>query len=183
MRIRYALIAALALFIIGFIGGLYPPRFIAELMQGSLANLQRLAQTIQPYQITTVFILFFNNALALITGFVFSPLLCIAPALSLLANGWALGYIGSLAAEQVSPLYVVLGLLPHGIFEIPAFILGQAAAISMGSLLIWSIFNREKRTQLLPGFRRNGIIFAISLGLLIPAAFIETYLTPLLIGR
>ena len=38
----------------------------------------------------------------------------------------------------------MLGILPHGIIEIPAFIIGQAAALSLGSMAIAAVFIQEK---------------------------------------
>jgi stage II sporulation protein M len=74
------------------------------------------------------------------------------------------------------------GILPHGIFEIPALILGQAAALSFGAMAITAIFSKEKRERLLPNLRKNLKYLAIALSLLIPAAVIETYITPLLLS-
>jgi len=59
--------------------------------------------------------------------------------------------------------------------------MGQAAALSFGSLAILALFKRERRSQLLPGLRRNLRYLMIACALLLPAAIIETYITPLLI--
>lgn len=182
MRIKFGIIVAASLFVVGLVTGIIAPPVITRLMADDLAALQRLAQAIAPFQLNTVIFIFINNALALVLGFVLSPILCLVPALSLLVNGWALGYISSLAITQKSLGYVLLALIPHGIFEIPAFILGQAAAISMGTLIIMAVFNRDKRPLFLHGLRKNGIYLLIAIGLLIPAAVLETYLIPLLLG-
>jgi len=45
-----------------------------------------------------------------------------------------------------------------------------------------AIFRRERRGLILPSLRQNAKYLAIALGLFLPAAIIETYLTPRLIS-
>ena len=84
--------------------------------------------------------------------------------------------------EEESLGFLLAGLLPHGVFELPAFFIAEAAALSFGSMVVLSLFKREKRSMLVPLFRKNLKYLVVSLILLVPAAIVETYITPLLIS-
>jgi stage II sporulation protein M len=73
-------------------------------------------------------------------------------------------------------------LLPHGIFELPALIIGEAAAFSFGTAAILALFKKERRNLLLPNLKQNLIYLLIAFALLLPAAIIETFVTPLLLA-
>jgi stage II sporulation protein M len=84
--------------------------------------------------------------------------------------------------EQESVGLLLAGLLPHGIFELPALIIGEAAALSFGSMAIIALISKKRRDQLSPNLKRNLKYLALAFALLLPAAIIETYITPLLLG-
>jgi stage II sporulation protein M len=76
----------------------------------------------------------------------------------------------------------LVSILPHGIFEIPAFIMAEAAALSFGLAVMKTLFNVRKRNVLGSTFRQGMKYMLIATLLLIPAAIIETYVTPLVAG-
>jgi stage II sporulation protein M len=59
--------------------------------------------------------------------------------------------------------------------------LGEAAALSFGAAVMLTLLKKERVDLLLPSLKRNLIYLAIACALLLPAAIIETYITPLLI--
>jgi uncharacterized membrane protein SpoIIM required for sporulation len=83
-----------------------------------------------------------------------------------------------------SPLTLtVSGLLPHGIFEIPALILASAAMLRIGIVLVTPQMGRslgEVLLELLADWTK--IAVGVVLPLLLVAAVIETYVTPLLLS-
>jgi len=99
-----------------------------------------------------------------------------------------MGIIGAvLAFIQVmggSPLIVgVYGILPHGIFEIPALILGSAAVLYIGIALVtprpqWTL--GEVLIQAIADWTKIGL--GLVLPLLTLAAIIETWITPVLLS-
>ena len=101
--------------------------------------------------------------------------------MALTVNGWLLGFISVMVSQEKSVGFVLAGLLPHGIFELPALILGEAAALSFGAVVILALFKKERRSLLLPSLKQNLKYLMIALALLLPAAIIETYVTPLLL--
>jgi len=94
-----------------------------------------------------------------------------------------LAIVSTIAVEKASLGFVLAALLPHGIVEIPALMLGEAAALSFGTIVTLSLFNKEKRRLVLPNFKQNLKYLIIALALLLPAAIIETYITPLFLRQ
>ena len=92
-----------------------------------------------------------------------------------------LGFVSSIVINEESVGFLLAGLLPHGIFEIPALIMGEAAALSFGTMAIVALFRKRSWKLLIPSLKRNLRYLVIAFALLVPAAIIETYITPLLI--
>jgi len=134
-----------------------------------------------PRYLIALFILL-KNASALVISFTLSPILCLVPILALIINGWMIAFASTLVIQEESLGFLLAGLLPHGIFELPALILGQAAALSFGTMVILALFKKERRNLLLPSLKQNLRYLTVALVLLFPAAIIETYVTPLLLG-
>ena len=154
----------------------------AGLISEDLIALEELVNFLATLPQFAIFaIIFVKNALALVLSFVLSPILCLMPVLSLLLNGGVLGFVSIVVAEQESVGFVLAGLLPHGIFELPALIIGQAAALSFGTTAMLALFQKSKRSLLLPNLKQNLKYVLIAFALLLPAAIIETYITPLLL--
>ena len=170
---------AVGLFAIGIVLGLAMPVDIADLLASDLTALEELAAILGPFQVTTAIFIFVKNVSALMVSFVFSPILCLTPILALTVNGWLLSFISVIVVQQESLGFLLAGLLPHGIFELPALIMGEAAALSFGAMAIVALIFKEKRNLLLPNLKQNLRYLLIACALLLPAAIIETYISPL----
>jgi len=183
MRYKYWVLTAAGLFVIGLCIGLAVsaamPATVVNLFSGELAAFEKLASMLGPFQATTAVIIFFKNVSTLLFSFVFSPILCLFPVLALVLNGSLISFVSVIVAQEESLLLVLAGMLPHGIFEIPALIIGEAAALSFGTATIIAIFSRGRRNQLLPNFKMNLKYLILAFILLVPAAIIETFVTPL----
>jgi stage II sporulation protein M len=175
------LAASVLIFAVGIIAGVLPLEGLRSLLTPQLLGLEELANQNPPFAFSTFLFILAKNALSLVASFALSPLLEVVPLATLLVNGWLLGFIAELASRKVGFLLVLLGILPHGIFELSAFFIGEAAALSFGAAAIDAVFNPEKRpalaTNLSVNFKR--LLFAVAL--LVPAAIVETYVTPLFI--
>jgi len=83
-----------------------------------------------------------------------------------------------------SPLTLTInGLLPHGIFEVPALILASAAMLRIGVVLVTPQMGRslgEVVLELLADWTK--IVVGIVIPLLLIASIIETYITPVLLA-
>jgi stage II sporulation protein M len=178
MSYKRWIFVAIGLFGVGIALGLATPVSIAELFSENLAAFEELAAIFVPFQITTAIFIFLKNVSALLISFVFSPILCLVPILALTVNGWLISFISVAVVQEESLGVLLAGLLPHGIFELPALIMGEAAALSFGALTIVALVSKKK-DLLLPGLKQNLRYLLIACTLLLPAAIIETYVTPL----
>ena len=88
-----------------------------------------------------------------------------------------LSRINAMVINIIIVIFVVLSVLGS-----PAFIIGEAVALSFGAALILALLKKERRSQLVPHFRQNLKYLGIALALLLPAAIIEAYVTPLLLN-
>ena len=178
MSYKRWIFVAIGLFGVGIASGLTTPVSTAELFSENLAAIEELAAFFVPFQITTAIFIFLKNVSALLISFVFSPILCLVPILALTVNGWLISFISVAVVQEESLGVLLAGLLPHGIFELPALIMGEAAALSFGALTIVALVSKKK-DLLLPGLKQNLRYLLIACTLLLPAAIIETYVTPL----
>ena len=173
---------AIFLFGIGLVFGLATPTGVASLISQVIAALKELGRLLASLPLAlVVVIIFIKNASVLLLSFALSPIFCLIPILTLTVNGWLLAFVSVIVSQEKSVGFVLAGLLPHGIFELPALIMGEAAALSFGTVMILALFKKERRSLLLPSLKRNLRYLMVALALLLPAAIIETYVTPLLL--
>ena len=181
MNYKIWVLIAVLLFGIGLVSGLATPSGILNLLSEDIAALEELSHFLVPFSFLTFVVILVKNISALLLGFVLSPILCLVPILTLTVNGWLIAFVSARVVQEESLGFVLVALLPHGIFEIPALILGEAAALSFGTMAVFALFSREKRGLLLSSLKQNLKYLMIALALLLPAAIIETYITPLLL--
>ena len=177
---KWVFIAAF-LFVIGLVFGLTTPIDVINPLPEDIFAIQELGTTLVPFDFLTVILILTKNISALLISFVLSPIFLLMPVLALTFNGWFLAFISVIVIQEESLGFVLTGLLPHGVFELPAFILGEAAALSFGAVVILALFKKEKRSLLLPDLKQNLRYLMLALTLLVPAAIIEIYVTPLLL--
>ena len=121
--------------------------------------------------------LFGNNlrAMVLSTLYGFIPFLYL-PALSMSVNAILLGMVASSVNGQW--LLLAAGILPHGIFELPALCLSLAAGLCLCQNINRYIRKNEKgfmKPLLLNILRVTGLVV---IPLLVVAAIMESYVTP-----
>ncbi len=184
MNLKSWLIIVILLFAIGIAWGVFSPSDTGGAFSGETRALQQLADLISglPVGLMLGFILL-KNVSAVLFSFVLSPLFLLVPIFSLVANGWLIGSVANAVASQRSIGYFLTGVLPHGIFELPALFIGEAAAIGLGVAAIRAVFNRSWRANLSGALKNNLRYLGISVALFVPAAVIETFVTPLLLRR
>lgn len=111
----------------------------------------------------------FNNLRSSFVGMIFGILFGIFPILSMIANGYLLGFVSLFSAES-DGILVLLRLLPHGIFELPAVFISLGMGLRLGAF----VFQKNKagsfKRYLLNSFRA---FLLIVVPLLIIAAVIE----------
>nr|CBH38296.1 conserved hypothetical membrane protein, DUF95 family [uncultured archaeon] len=111
-------------------------------------------------------VIFLNNAFTCFLDIILGPLLGIFPLFSVILNG---GLIGWFAQEE--GLIVFLAIVPHGMFEIPAFLLSTAIGLKLGREVLKRKEERHLKDELRKGLRTYLILVLL---LLLIAALIES---------
>lgn len=125
---------------------------------------------------TLFFFILFHNVFASILILVSGVLLGIIPVLSTGSNGFFLGVLYRQAAEVAGYTKAGMGVLPHGVFEIPALLLSASYGLWLGGVVVRRMRGRESSPlvfHMAHAFRRY---LAVVFPLLIVAAAIETAL-------
>ena len=115
-------------------------------------------------------VIFANNALVTLVVMFLGVFFGIIPFLFVLFNGFILGILSYFVLEQVGVLPLLLGILPHGIIEIPVAMIAAA----FGMLLGLNMIRREKILI------KEAFFFYLKviLPLLFVASLIESFLVP-----
>ncbi len=129
--------------------------------------------------------LFFHNVratfLSMAVGVV--PLLFLT-LFFILVNISVLGSVIASVGYMVDQVFLVflLGIVPHGIFEIPALILSFAMGIYLCKKITWVLFKKERVS--LKIVMRNCLMLYVGVvvPLLVIAALVEAYITPYLLN-
>ncbi len=181
MSYKIWIFIAVFLFAVGLILGLATPSGISGPISRDIEEaLREISSGVVPFSFSTVIFIFLSNVSALLLSFVLSPIFCLLPVLALVINGWVIAFVSTAVIQEQSLVYLLAGLLPHGIIELPAFIIGEAAALSFGVAVMLALFKKSGREQLLPRLKQNLKYLVIALSLRLPASISETYSTPVL---
>ncbi len=132
----------------------------------------------------SVFGLLMNNwrAMLFTAAYGFLPFLFL-PVLSLLINGALLGMLGAMyVAEGALPLFLA-GILPHGVFELPALAFSIACGVCLCRNMCRLVTGSPRRTpmvELVGDLLR--VLLLVVMPLTVAAAFMECYVTPVVMG-
>jgi uncharacterized membrane protein SpoIIM required for sporulation len=151
--------------------------FLSEIFSEPLEWIQQLSENIkdftQSYPLWIIFLAFFaviflNNSFTCFLDIILGPLIGIFPMFSAFINGGLLGWFA-----QEEGLIIFLAIVPHGIFELPAFLLSAAIGLRLGREVLKRKGERHLKKELKKGLR---VFLVLVLPLLIIAAFIESVL-------
>ena len=123
--------------------------------------------------------LFLNNFEACILLFLGGASFGILTIFILSLNGILIGSIMEIVHKDHSAAFVAAAILPHGIFEIPAFIISGAIGILLAQSLINEWYNGTDTAEDAKKFARIFVLYVIPLVAI--AAFIEAFITPIII--
>ena len=123
--------------------------------------------------------LFINNLEASILLFIGGATFGVVTMIVLLTNGVIIGFVLEYAAKAQGVAAVAAGIIPHGIFEIPAFIISSG----LGFLLAESLWMEYKGTDDAAEYagKLAKVFLMIVIPLLAAAAIIEAFITPQII--
>ncbi|MEK4512899.1 stage II sporulation protein M [Paenibacillus sp. FSL K6-2524] len=179
---------SLILFTAGIVIGTLNADFITELITPQLQGLQEysreLSESANPQWSFFVFI-FLNNAVKSIVIIFAGALFGLLPIFFLMMNGMVIGFLLTTAASQGENMFdlIVLGLLPHGIIEIPAILIASGFGLQFGYMVLKGLGelgarDESERTVKWGGFLKTAGRASIWITLLLLiAAIIESTLT------
>lgn len=199
--------AALLLFLLGALLGFMNREQLSGMITPLLKNLEEIAAQIEevnsPWYMSWV--IFQNNVTAALTMLLVGIFIFIIPLFALFVNGAAVGYVLAVTAEEagLSPLaMLVFGILPHGVLELPAIFLAGGIGLFFGLRLLRWLFGSNQFFAHLFGHLRHNLphfwreetlpilkqrvkgtvrLILLLVGLLLVAALLESFLTPLLL--
>jgi stage II sporulation protein M len=123
--------------------------------------------------------LFSNNLEACILLFLGGASFGILTIFIMSLNGIVIGAIMEIVHNDHSALFVAAAILPHGIFEIPAFIISGALGILLAQSLIAEWYGSGDSAVDAGKFFRIFVFYVLPLVAI--AAFVESFITPVII--
>ena len=164
--------------------GLLVPEQAAQTLNTFMEQIEQSGVLTDEGEIS-VFALLMNNwrAMLISAAYGFVPFLFL-PAISLVTNGVLLGMLGALFMAQGTSLLVYLaGILPHGIFELPALVFSVACGVHLCRNMCALVTGRPDRTPL-PAVLEDllRVLVMTVAPLTVAAAFMECYVTPVIMG-
>ncbi|WP_292388216.1 stage II sporulation protein M [Methanosarcina sp. UBA5] len=152
---------------------------MAETLRESFSSRFESIMTMNPLIIMLT--IFLNNAFLSLLFLVLGLALGILPVLFIAFNGYIVGVIVYLIAQERGLLFILLGLLPHGILELPMVFLAAGIGLRLGHQVFSALIG--KPTQIKREFK-EGLMFYFRwiLPLLLVAAIIETFITPIILS-
>lgn len=152
---------------------------MADTLRESFSSRFESLMTMSPFYI--MFAIFLNNAFVSLLFLVLGLALGVLPVLFIAFNGYLVGVIAYLVAQERGLLFILLALLPHGILELPMVFLAASIGLRLGHQVFSALIGRS--TQIKREFK-EGLMFYFRwiLPLLLVAAIIETFITPLILN-
>ena len=177
-----ATVAFCVIIVLTFILGLLRPSIAANVME-FFANMVRDAGLVDDDGSISTVGIFLNNLRAFIITacYGFLPFLFL-PALSLALNGAILGLFAAFYVNNGQSLLVyLLGILPHGVFELPALVLAMSCGLYLCRIITDYVrFNRKGTVK--PALANIARVMVLNvLPLTAIAAVVEANVTPLIL--
>lgn len=161
---KYFLAIATALFFVFIIVGSMQPNLFLEQQESTINAIVSQIEG-KPGWFVIGFIIF-NNVRSTLLALVLGLLFGVYPLLSLAVNGYLLGAVANRAGGTAEMVFSKV--LPHGIFELPAFIIAHAMGLAIGYAVL------KQRKEFVQRFKYALLVFVIVVvPLLIIAGVIE----------
>jgi stage II sporulation protein M len=181
MSVRGYIALSALIFLATAVMGYYEADYNPELAASWLQELQMLKWIMSLPSVLIMVIIFLKNFLACVMSVFLGLGLGIVPLLVATSNGFLLGIVSYGVLQKQGALYLLAGILPHGIIELPTVLVCIALGIRLGHLLALSIL--EEKADLAGEARKAAhFLYRWAMPLLLLAAFIETFITPIAIS-
>ncbi len=179
--IRIFIWLSVCLFASAAIMGYFAAAVDPEIATNWTKELEMLKWIMDLPPVLIMMIIFLKNLLSCAMSILLGIGLGLVPLLVATSNGFLLGIVSYGVIQKTGTLYLLAGILPHGIIELPVVFLSIAIGFRLGYLLALTI--AKDKTDLTCETRR-AIHFLLSwvMPLLFVAAAIETFITPIVIS-
>ncbi|SFU69398.1 stage II sporulation protein M [Alicyclobacillus macrosporangiidus] len=188
---------AAAVLAAGFISGYTAPDQFGHALAPTLEKLEQLAESARTGDGSGIgmWTVFVNNALVALLLLATGVFAGVIPVLVLWFNGLLIGYVVQVGASHLGVSawrVLVYSMLPHGVFELAGLMWAASWGLYLGYVAVFGVADRIR--TVLPGTRggprpklRKELVRACVrvpgvLALLAVAAWIETALTPAIMG-
>ena len=178
------LLAMALAIVLGFVVGSLSPETVNTVLEQFMAMVEDAGimdsdGNISPFGLLT------NNwsamLLAVVYGFV--PFLFL-PAISIVSNGLLIGLLAAwYHSNGISMGLYLAGILPHGIFELPALVIAATCGVCLCrnmSRIVTSSPRRVPMVELLSNLLR--VLLFLVMPMTVVAAFLEAYVTPIVMA-
>ncbi len=154
------------------------PSMAETLMKGFSARFGPLLTMSPLYIMLTIFL---NNSFVSLLSLVLGMALGIFPLIFIAFNGYFVGVVSYIVGQQKGFLFIFLALLPHGIIELPMVFLSASTGLRLGYHVFLYFIGKptELKKEFLGGLK---FYFQLIMPLLLVAAIIETFITPLILS-
>lgn len=180
---RKYILASAGIFIVSFVVGLLisvkNPE-VSENLLGLLKETFGSITSLEPFG--RMLEIFKNNVRSSFMALLFGLGFGIVPFLFVAINGIVLGILVEFFLKKQGVFFVIAAILPHGIIELPMVIISVGIGFRLGHAAYFST-KHQKTIQELFNELKQGVIFyfKIVVPLLLLAAIVESYITPLFI--
>lgn len=163
--------------IVGWIGSAHDPAIGNGLLQ--MFQKEIAGQIVIGNPIDMCLNIFANNIEACILLFLGGASFGIVTMVILSLNGIVIGAITEIISKGHSAVFIAAAIVPHGIFEVPAFIIAGALGFLMAQSLINEWYGTADTAADAKTFARLFILYVLPL--IAVAAIVEAFITPAII--
>ena len=183
---RSYIICSGVIFFLGWlIGGLFPNQ-LYSVVADQIDHIRELAEKTQANgsALYTSWVIFKNNLFAAVAMIASGIAFGFFTVTALLINGMMIGVVFGVIGTHAGVSYwetILFGLLPHGIFELMAIFIAAAFGLKLGRVLIVPLKERTRVQSFAHVWREIARVAVVILLLLVVAAGVEGFITPLLL--
>ncbi len=149
----------------------------SELAASMLDELEMLKWIMDQPPFMIMVIIFLKNSMACAMSVLLGLGIGLLPLLVVVTNGFMLGVVAYNVIQKAGLPYLLAGILPHGIIELPVVLISIGLGFRLGYLVALSIFGEKADIAKEAKMAMHLLVYRI-MPLLLLAAFIETFITP-----
>lgn len=176
----YILLSTLV-FTLSIVGGYVAYGLYPEYAMQSVSGLEEIVQMLEGLSaLEIMLVIFINNTIAMFIAILFGIALGIVPLLVLILNGFIVGTIVRMLLAETGLAFIIAGLVPHGIIEIPLLLLSTSIGMRIGYEVLRALAGKTSdiKGEFIKGMK---LFFYWMVPLIFLAALIETFITPVII--